>query len=199
MSMTKEEVIRIRNTGCGTEHPKVWNRQLSELCDVYLKSLEQPVPITASAMPGEPPPDKMEFFDAFKYEAAALIDQKILTRTDCEAIVSSFARISEQVSAHHISHLQSRLDEAEKESAQLRRVIDRGTPVSEYEKRAAVELDELRSRLAASERDAVRYRWLRSFAGRPDDFPADLSDPQTPEEMDVLIDTALSSAQGKGE
>lgn len=33
--MTLEEVTRIRNTGCGNDWPKVWNRQLNELCDAY--------------------------------------------------------------------------------------------------------------------------------------------------------------------
>lgn len=37
MSMTKEEIIRIRNLGCGNEWPKVWNRQLDELCDIALR------------------------------------------------------------------------------------------------------------------------------------------------------------------
>lgn len=38
-SMTKEEVIRIRNSGCGSDWSIVWNRQLNELCEVYLQAL----------------------------------------------------------------------------------------------------------------------------------------------------------------
>lgn len=31
--LTREEIVRIRNTGCGNEWPKIWNRQLNILCD----------------------------------------------------------------------------------------------------------------------------------------------------------------------
>ncbi len=44
-----------------------------------------------------------ELFDAFKYEAAALISQKILSRDDCEAIVGSFARIAADVLKQELS------------------------------------------------------------------------------------------------
>lgn len=37
MSMTREEIIRIRNRACANEWPKVWNRQLNELCDIALE------------------------------------------------------------------------------------------------------------------------------------------------------------------
>lgn len=39
--MTRQEIVRIRNTGCGNEWPKVWNRQLNGLCDAHeaLRSL----------------------------------------------------------------------------------------------------------------------------------------------------------------
>lgn len=38
-SLTREEIIRIRNLGCDNEWPKVWNRQLNELCDIALSVL----------------------------------------------------------------------------------------------------------------------------------------------------------------
>ena len=40
--ISKEEIIRIRNLGCGNEWPKVWNRQLNILCDMALQSVQTP-------------------------------------------------------------------------------------------------------------------------------------------------------------
>lgn len=36
VNMTSAEIIRIRNTGVGEDHPNVWNRQLFALCDAAL-------------------------------------------------------------------------------------------------------------------------------------------------------------------
>lgn len=34
-SESQDEIVRIRNNGCGNDWPKVWNVQLNELCDAY--------------------------------------------------------------------------------------------------------------------------------------------------------------------
>ena len=39
--LTREEIIRIRNLGCGDDQwPSVWRRQLIELCDIALAAME---------------------------------------------------------------------------------------------------------------------------------------------------------------
>ena len=37
--LTREEIIRIRNTCCGNEWPKVWSKQLMILCDCALSTI----------------------------------------------------------------------------------------------------------------------------------------------------------------
>lgn len=70
-SMTKEEVIRIQNAGAGNEWPKVWNRQLNELCDVYIRALAP-----EDSARGEVPIPRPEFGQpcCMKYETCAATD-----------------------------------------------------------------------------------------------------------------------------
>lgn len=51
VNMTTEEITRIRNLGCGNEWPKVWNRQLTQLCDAAQFVID-----AARELP--PPPEK---------------------------------------------------------------------------------------------------------------------------------------------
>lgn len=44
MSLTRDEIIRLRNLGCGNEWPKVWNRSLTELCDMAVRALDVATP-----------------------------------------------------------------------------------------------------------------------------------------------------------
>ena len=50
----------------------------------------------------------------------------------------------------------------------------------------------LERELAAARKDAERYRWLRQWSGRTDDFPV-LAEPKTGEEMDAAIDKAMEA------
>lgn len=61
---------------------------------------------------------------------------------------------------------------------------------------AAIERE--RAGREADTRDAERYRWLRQYAGRSQDFPL-LDEPNTPEEMDTTIDAARSEGRDGGE
>lgn len=56
-------------------------------------------------------------------------------------------------------------------------------------------LANLEKRVRELEPDAMRYRWLRQWVGRWDEFDAlHLSDPETPADMDRAIDAALAKA-----
>lgn len=35
LTIVPQEIVRLRNQGCGNDWPKIWNRMLNELCDVY--------------------------------------------------------------------------------------------------------------------------------------------------------------------
>ena len=74
--------------------------------------------------------------------------------------------------------------------------------VWEHEPSDQVSLDEFRKLLGAvieAERaqvetfrkDAERYRWMRTFAGRDDEFPI-LVNPKNPDHLDALIDVEMA-------
>jgi len=52
----------------------------------------------------------------------------------------------------------------------------------------------LRHENALLRSDAARYQWLRSYVGREDEFPDDLAEPESPEEMDAMIDGEIARA-----
>lgn len=81
-------------------------------------------------------------------------------------------------------------EENERLRAERSAMIENVRFARERAERAEAERDTLRA-------DAERYRWLRQWAGRSEEFPSDLSDPTNPEEMDAAIDAAMRKAEEK--